>query len=629
LFPHMTVLQNVMFGLRMRKVPAREARAQAIEALELVRLPHVAERKPHALSGGQRQRVAVARALVNRPAVLLLDEPLGALDLKLRKAMQFELKTLQQQVGITFVYVTHDQEEALTMADRIAVMNEGKVLQVGPPDDIYERPTSRFVADFIGETNFLGGRLAEVDGRFAAVATDGGAVLWGELRDDDLAPGSPAALALRPEKLSVEPDPGLEAADPPAAGLDPHETRLRGVIRAAHYLGTDSRYEVEAEGGLALVARVQNQHHGYGGMLKVGTPATLTWRTEHASVLRQARRSPAWAPLACGRTRARHARVRRPRTRRPHASRQSPLAPAADAPRARVRRLPASYDRRDVRDAVLRVAGDPYALGLAHGRALAAWVRDYAEERVRLACSPVWSGRESTRAEVMALARACLSVHEETYPDLAEELRGIADGAGLSPAELVVSGGFTDFVDAVAAGALGEGPHGAGAASGGAAAAGAPGGGEARPAGGDEDDCTAFLVPAARMADGAPAFAQTWDMHEGSADHLVLLEGRPRGAPAFVVMTTAGCVGMIGMNEAGLTVGINNLTAADGRVGVTWPFVVRAMLREETLEAALEVLARAPLCGGHNYLVMDAAGRGANVEAMPTARAVTALAEAV
>ncbi len=286
LFPHMTVLQNVMFGLRMRKVPAREARAQAIEALELVRLPHVAERKPHALSGGQRQRVAVARALVNRPAVLLLDEPLGALDLKLRKAMQFELKTLQQQVGITFVYVTHDQEEALTMADRIAVMNEGKVLQVGPPDDIYERPTSRFVADFIGETNFLGGRLAEVDGRFAAVATDGGAVLWGELRDDDLAPGSPAALALRPEKLSVEPDPGLEAADPPAAGLDPHETRLRGVIRAAHYLGTDSRYEVEAEGGLALVARVQNQHHGYGGMLKVGTPVTLTWRTEHASVLR-------------------------------------------------------------------------------------------------------------------------------------------------------------------------------------------------------------------------------------------------------------------------------------------------------------------------------------------------------
>ncbi|HLV13151.1 MAG TPA: C45 family peptidase [Trueperaceae bacterium] len=282
-----------------------------------------------------------------------------------------------------------------------------------------------------------------------------------------------------------------------------------------------------------------------------------------------------------------------------------------------------------MRDAVLRVAGDPYALGLAHGRALAAWVRDYAEERVRLACSPVWSGRESTRAEVMALARACLSVHEETYPDLAEELRGIADGAGLSPAELVVSGGFTDFVDAVAAGALGEGPHGAGAASDGAAAAGAPGGGEARPAGGDEDDCTAFLVPAARMADGAPAFAQTWDMHEGSADHLVLLEGRPRGAPAFVVMTTAGCVGMIGMNEAGLTVGINNLTAADGRVGVTWPFVVRAMLREETLEAALEVLARAPLCGGHNYLVMDAAGRGANVEAMPTARAVTALAEAV
>jgi len=254
---------------------------------------------------------------------------------------------------------------------------------------------------------------------------------------------------------------------------------------------------------------------------------------------------------------------------------------------------------------LLRVEGSPYEMGLAHGRALAASVRAYAAERVELARSPVWSGRPATRAEVLALAAACLRVHEERYPDLAEELRGIADGAGVSPAELVVAGGFTDFVDAVAAGALGgEGP---------------------RPARGDEDDCTALLVPASRMADGAAAFAQTWDMHEGSADHLVLLEGRPEGAPAFVVMTTAGCVGMIGMNEAGLTVGINNLTAADGRVGVTWPFVVRAMLREETVEAALAVLADAPLCGGHNYLVMDAAGRGANVEAMPTARAVTEL----
>jgi len=216
---------------------------------------------------------------VNRPAVLLLDEPLGALDLKLRKAMQFELKNLQQQVGITFVYVTHDQEEALTMADRIAVMSEGQVLQVGAPDDIYERPTSRFVADFIGETNFLDGRLKAVDGRLAAVETAGGAVVWGELRDEDLGVGDAAALAVRPEKLSVD-----AAGDgPPAAE---NETRLHGVIVAAHYLGTDARYEVDVEGAGSLVARVQNQHHGYGGMLKAGTRVALTWRTEHGSVLR-------------------------------------------------------------------------------------------------------------------------------------------------------------------------------------------------------------------------------------------------------------------------------------------------------------------------------------------------------
>ncbi len=274
---------------------------------------------------------------------------------------------------------------------------------------------------------------------------------------------------------------------------------------------------------------------------------------------------------------------------------------------------------------LLRVAGSPYEMGLAHGRALAASVRSYAAERVALACSPAWSGRRATRDEVLGLARACLAVHEERYPDLAEELRGVAAGAGVSAEELVVSGGFTDLVDAVAAGALGgDGPPGGGASASGAARR-APSAGAA----GDEDDCTAFLVPARRMADGAPAFGQTWDMHEGSAEHLVLLEGRPRGAPAFVVLTTAGCVGMIGMNEAGLTVGINNLTAADGRVGVTWPFVVRAMLREETAEDALRVLLDAPLCGGHNYLVMDAGGSGANVEAMPTAHAVTALGDEV
>ena len=146
LFPHRTVERNVSFGLEMQKVPKEEIKSRVIEALEMVRLPDLARRRPKELSGGQQQRIALARALVNRPEVLLLDEPLGALDLKLRKTMQLELKQLQEQVGITFIYVTHDQEEALTMSDRIAVMNLGKVLQIGPPEEIYERPTTRFVA---------------------------------------------------------------------------------------------------------------------------------------------------------------------------------------------------------------------------------------------------------------------------------------------------------------------------------------------------------------------------------------------------------------------------------------------------------------------------------------------------
>ena len=161
LFPHLTVEQNIMFGLQMEGVDKKAARKRAHEALELVRLPGVSERKPHQLSGGQQQRVALARALVKQPAVLLLDEPLGALDLKLRVNMQYELKALQRDVGITFIYVTHDQEEAITMADRIAVMNEGQMLQVGTPRDIYEHPGTHFVADFIGETNFIAGTLLE------------------------------------------------------------------------------------------------------------------------------------------------------------------------------------------------------------------------------------------------------------------------------------------------------------------------------------------------------------------------------------------------------------------------------------------------------------------------------------
>lgn len=280
LFPHMSVLQNVMFGLRMARVPVAEARTRALEALELVRLPGVERRKPAQLSGGQRQRVALARALVNHPSVLLLDEPLGALDLKLRRAMQFELKRLQQQVGITFIYVTHDQEEALTMADRIAVMNAGEVLQVGRPDDIYERPVDRFVADFIGETNFLPGVLEAKAGAVGRVRLTDGTLLPGMLREPDLVEGSSVALAVRPEKLAL-----LDATDVHSSNPDEARTFLPGKVTAVHYLGTDARYLVEVPGGAVVVARVQNQLHGFSGMLPQGTPVRLAWRTEYGSIL--------------------------------------------------------------------------------------------------------------------------------------------------------------------------------------------------------------------------------------------------------------------------------------------------------------------------------------------------------
>ena len=278
LFPHMNVLANVMFGLRMSKVDRSEARTRAEEALEMVQLPGVANRSPSQLSGGQKQRVALARALVNRPAVLLLDEPLGALDLKLRKQMQIELKELQQRVGITFIYVTHDQEEALTMADRIAVMNSGKALQVGRPADIYERPESRFVADFIGETNFLEGQLRGREDERATLELPGGQKLAAALRARELAVGDRATLAVRPEKVTIH------KRD---RGAPPHDEHvwLDATVLEVHYLGTDTRYDVQVDGGTRLVARVQNRDHGYDGMLAVGDEVRVGWLEAYASVL--------------------------------------------------------------------------------------------------------------------------------------------------------------------------------------------------------------------------------------------------------------------------------------------------------------------------------------------------------
>jgi spermidine/putrescine transport system ATP-binding protein len=241
LFPHMTVAGNIGFGLEMTGVSSSERAARVAEAIDLVRLTGMGDRKPKQLSGGQQQRVALARALVNRPKVLLLDEPLGALDLKLRQAMQLELKDLQQRVGITFVYVTHDQEEALTMSDRIGVMHDGQLLQVGMSEAIYERPANRFVADFIGETNFIDG-----------VVTEGGVV---QLPDGTLVkavthdpPGTAITLTLRPEKLH------LHRSEQDA---DPAMNHLTGTVARRLYYGDSLYYEIDF--GFAVVdAKVEN-----------------------------------------------------------------------------------------------------------------------------------------------------------------------------------------------------------------------------------------------------------------------------------------------------------------------------------------------------------------------------------
>jgi spermidine/putrescine transport system ATP-binding protein len=234
LFPHMTVAENVAFGLRMKKVPQAEIARRVTEALDMVRLGDFAARRPRQLSGGQQQRVALARALVNHPEVLLLDEPLGALDLKLRKEMQLELKSLQERVGITFIYVTHDQEEALTMSDRIAVMSAGKVLQIGTPTEIYERPVCRFVADFIGETNFIEGKVEAVerDG-IASILSDDGLTLRGQTIRP-VASGAHVTLSIRPEKAF------LSVQAPPPGTPNCYQVQVERVA----YIGSDTRIDV-------------------------------------------------------------------------------------------------------------------------------------------------------------------------------------------------------------------------------------------------------------------------------------------------------------------------------------------------------------------------------------------------
>jgi putative spermidine/putrescine transport system ATP-binding protein len=249
LFPHMTVGDNVAYGLMVRKIAKAERTTRVTEALRMVRLDGFEKRKPSQLSGGQRQRVALARALVNRPRVLLLDEPLGALDLKLREEMQIELKGIQQQVGITFIYVTHDQEEALTMSDRLAVFNGGRIEQVGAPAEVYERPGSRFVAGFVGTSNLLTGEVAE---RIV---------------------GRRGTFTIRPEKIHL---------GEPAAEAGPDETVADGTVRDVVYLGSDTRYVVMLDAGGQLTVTQQNLATSSTEVLaQQGKAVRLRWKRQH------------------------------------------------------------------------------------------------------------------------------------------------------------------------------------------------------------------------------------------------------------------------------------------------------------------------------------------------------------
>lgn len=273
LFPHMNVWKNVAFGLAVKRVPRDERKRRAEEALELVQLPGMETRKPSQLSGGQQQRVALARALVNQPAVLLLDEPLGALDFKLRKAMQIELKHLQERVGITFVYVTHDQEEALTMSDRIAVMHNGVVQQVGDPVSLYERPATRFVADFIGESNFISCNVAaSADGEVRLLVGDERVRI--ETASIPGEPGKTVTVVVRPERIQL-------AAPEGFAG-----EAVTGMVKEAVYIGTHTRYVITLASGDEVVVRIQNVTAKDIKHFKKGDKVKLSWNPEDARVLR-------------------------------------------------------------------------------------------------------------------------------------------------------------------------------------------------------------------------------------------------------------------------------------------------------------------------------------------------------
>jgi spermidine/putrescine transport system ATP-binding protein len=270
LFPHLNVFENVAFGLRRRKVAKADVSSRVKDAMKLVDLVGFEERKPPQMSGGQQQRVALARALVNHPKVLLLDEPLGALDLKLRKQMQLELKRIQQEVGITFIYVTHDQEEAMTMSNRFAVMRQGRIEQLGEPEDVYENPATEFVAGFLGASNLLEGEMKESANGDAKVSLAAGPVVTVPSTRIPSDAGSSLKVGVRPEKITI-----TKVGSEPATGMN----HIDGTVSMTTYIGVSHQYKVEAPGGAVLTAYVQNL--GAEEAPRQGEQVTLSWKPEH------------------------------------------------------------------------------------------------------------------------------------------------------------------------------------------------------------------------------------------------------------------------------------------------------------------------------------------------------------
>jgi putrescine transport system ATP-binding protein len=275
IFPHMTVEKNVAYGLQKERVPRAEIKDRVAEILELVQMRELAGRNPAQLSGGQRQRVALARALVKRPKVLLLDEPLAALDKKLREHTQFELMGIQDRLGVTFIVVTHDQEEAMILSSRIAVMNEGRLEQVGTPKRVYEYPDSRFVADFIGTINMFEATVESIEEGLLVARSEAAGKALSAFSDQPLSAGSEICIAIRPEKIFIS------KAEPE----DSEDVRLRGVVEDLGYFGNLSLYRIRLASGKIVQVSAQNRRRSAERFLEWDDEVVISWRAESAVVL--------------------------------------------------------------------------------------------------------------------------------------------------------------------------------------------------------------------------------------------------------------------------------------------------------------------------------------------------------